>query len=62
MNVTLKRVLAPRKRNPIATDLKRPKYRMRIVKSEKLYDRKKYRITAQGAEIKRLKNRNEGDV
>lgn len=29
-----------RKRNPVARDLRTPKYRLRVVKSKKLYSRK----------------------
>jgi hypothetical protein len=29
------------KRNPIAKDLRTPKYRMRVVESKKIYSRKK---------------------
>ena len=30
----------PRKRNPVARDLRTPKYRLRVVKSKKTYSRK----------------------
>jgi hypothetical protein len=30
-------------RNPVAKDLRTPKYRMRVVKSKRIYDRKQQR-------------------
>ncbi len=34
-----------KKRNPIARDLRNPKYKQRTVKSKKIYNRKKKNIT-----------------
>ncbi len=35
----------PKKRNPMARDLRNPKYKQRTVKSKKVYNRKKKNIT-----------------
>ena len=41
----IKKKKKPKKSNPIAKDLRSPKYKQRTIKSKKVYNRKKKNIT-----------------